>query len=164
MADKYSTLTQDLLKELFDYKDGELYWKLKPAIRVSIGDIAGSLSSNGYKQVYVNSKPYLNHRIIFAMHNGFFPKQIDHIDGNPLNNKIENLREVTNTQNAYNKKCINKYGIKGISLHKKTGKYHVRLTTNGKQMSFGLYEKIEDAKNAAIKARQELHGEFARFA
>jgi hypothetical protein len=163
MADKYSTLTQDLLKELFDYKDGELYWKSKPANRVSIGDVAGSLSSNGYKQVYINGKPYYCHRIIFAMHNDYFPKMIDHIDGNSINNKIENLRETTNSQNQYNRKCVNSYGIKGVSLHQ-CGKFHVRITVNGKEKHLGLFEKLEDAKNAAIKARQELHGEFARFA
>jgi hypothetical protein len=81
-----------------------------------------------------------------------------------LNNKIENLRAVTNSQNQFNRKIStkNKTGHKGVCVHTQTGKYLVRVSVNGKDKSFGLYEDLELAGLVAEMAREKYHGEFAR--
>ena len=164
MAKPNSIPSKEILHSLFAYKDGELYWKVKPAQRVNIGDIAGSISA-GYKQVFIKSKPYKSHRIIFMMQHGYVSDQIDHIDGNPLNNKIKNLRAVTNSQNQLNRKISknSKTGYKGVCVHSQTGKYIVRVSVYGKDKYFGIYEDLELAGLVAEMARKKYHGEYARY-
>lgn len=154
--------SQDYLHNIFEYKNGNLYWKIKPAQRVKIGDIAGSVS-DGYGQVYINNSAYKIHRIIFMMHYGYVSDQIDHIDGDPLNNKIENLREVTNIQNQFNRKISsrNKSGVKGISLSR-SNKFVVRVSVNQKDKYIGSFKDLELAELVAQMAREKYHGEFAR--
>lgn len=155
--------SKEILQTLFTYKDGILYWKVKPAQRVNIGDVAGCQGQT-YKQVYIFNKRYFLHRVIFMLHHGYIFDQVDHIDGNPSNNKIENLRSVTNSQNQLNRKISakNKTGYKGVCIHTQTGRYHVRLKFNGVEKSFGLYEDLELAGLVAQMAREKYHGEYAR--
>jgi len=163
MAKPNSIPSKDYLHQIFEYKNGNLFWKIKPAQRVKIGDIAGSISA-GYKQVYINSKPYKLHRIIFVMHYGIAPDQIDHIDGNPLNNKIENLREATNTQNQFNRKVSSnsKTGIKGVRFNKLRNNFYVKISINGKEKYLGSFDDLELASLVAYEARLKYHGEYAR--
>lgn len=105
-------------------------------------------------------------RVIFLLHHGFLTKGkcIDHIDGNPLNNKVENLRESTRNQNNQNSRRpkTNTSGHKNVCWDKKSGKWRVRIQANGKRHYFGLYEDKEEAIRVAIEARKKLHGEFGR--
>jgi hypothetical protein len=155
--------SQEYLHSIFQYKEGNLYWKIRPAQRTKIGDIAGSIS-DGYGQVYIDNVAYKTHRIIFMMHYGYVSDQIDHIDGNGLNNKIENLRAVTNSQNQLNRKISknSKTGYKGVCVHTQTGRYLVRVSVYGKDKYFGIYEDLELAGLVAEMAREKYHGEFAR--
>jgi hypothetical protein len=146
-------ITQELVKRLFDYNpDGYLIWKVKPALRVSIGSPAGSKNTRGYWQVRVLGKLYRSHRIIFLWHNGYFPENnIDHIDGNPSNNKIENLREVTQQCNLRNSKVHknNNSGVTGVIWHKQTEKWYAQIKVNGKNINLGFYSDFI----SAVKAR-----------
>jgi hypothetical protein len=166
MATKDSTLTQDQVKSLFDYKDGCLYWKNKTTnlSRAKIGCAAGSLSSSKYLLVGINNKTYLVHRVIFLLNNGYMPKFVDHIDGNKLNNKIENLREVSNGQNRMNSKLQvnNKSNIKNVNWHKKQQKWVVQLGVEGKKLYFGAYFDLNVAKFVAETMRHKHHKQFAR--
>jgi len=127
---------------------------------------------SGYKtlkvSVVVNKKIITMRcsRIILLLANSYLTigKRIDHIDGNSLNNNLENLREVTIFQNGHNSKISknNKSGYKGISWNKKSKKWRVQIAANGKYHYFGLYENKEDAIKVAIEARKKLHGEFGR--
>lgn len=127
---------------------------------------------SGYKtlkvSVVVNKKIITMRcsRIILLLANGYLTigKRIDHIDGNSLNNNLENLREVTACQNAHNSKIskINTSGNKGIFWNKKNKKWQVQITENGKHHYFGLYENKEEAIQVCIAARAKLHGEFGR--
>jgi len=105
-------------------------------------------------------------RIIFLLHNGYLTdkKLVDHADGNPLNNKIENLRESTRCQNNQNSKIpkTNTSGHKGVYWDAKSKKWRVVIYANGKFHHFGFYENKEDAIKVAIEARNKLHGEFMR--
>ena len=156
-------ITQDELRTMFDYQDGNLLWKIKPSVNRSVGDIAGSVNPDGYLQTSIKGKKYRNHRLVFLWHHGFLPEQVDHIDGNGLNNRIENLRAATVPQNQHNSRLSrrNSTGVKGVSFHKCTGKYIANIRLNGSSKYLGLFTTIEDAASAISAIRNELHGEYA---
>ena len=156
-------ITKDYLNYLFDYKNGELFWKNPISTKLKIGQKAGSKGSNNYLKVSINGKFYLNHRIIFMMHYGYFPRLVDHKDTNSLNNKIHNLRDASKGENAYNSKIpkTNTSGAKGVSWYKNQNKWHVKLKVNGKTMHFGYYNDIDYAVFVADAMRYKYHGEFA---
>ena len=159
-------ITQELVKKYFNYKDGELIWS-KTTSRLAIaGSQAGTIDNKGYISIGINNKEYLLHRLIFMYHKGYFPSYVDHIDNNPLNNKIENLRPATISQNAYNArlKSTNKSGVKGVSWDKKSNKWRAQCSLNGKAQLLGFYDKLSDAKVMVEKYRNKYHKEFARHA
>jgi hypothetical protein len=138
-----------------------LHWKIQTSQRAKAGNKAGTIASNGYWTVRYAGKLYLNHRIIFAMHNGYWPNIIDHADGNPLNNEPSNLREASKSQNGQNAKLRkdNLSGIKGVYFDKARGKWAVRA--NGK--TIGRFKDIELAELVSIEIRALTHGKFARI-
>jgi len=155
--------TQEELKSKFDYIDGKLVWKIKTK-RANVGDLAGTLHPNGYMRTGLNGHCHLNHRLIFMWHYGFFPEIVDHIDGNKLNNSIENLRPATQIQNQQNQKIRkeNTSGYKNVSLCPQTKKWKVSIKLNGKDIRFGRFDDIELADLVAQEARAKYHGEYAR--
>lgn len=162
MADKYSTLTKDLLHELFDYRDGHLYWKVyKP--RKKPGDVAGGLDKKGYWTIGISKNIYKAHRLIFMYHHGYVPKIVDHIDGDCINNRIENLREATHRQNCFNQKLRsnNKSGFKGVDWNEGMNAWRVQCMVDGKKKYFGCFNDLELAVLVAEEARNKYHGVFA---
>jgi len=157
-------LTKELVRSLFNYNsdDGILIWKISPSDKVKSGDVAGRIS-NGYLQTGLKGKKYYNHRIMFLFHHGYLPEFIDHIDGNRLNNKINNLRECTWQQNHFNRKIQknNTSGVKGVSWNKPAKKWLARITFKMKVYNLGFFEDIKNAEIAVRKKRLKLHGEFA---
>jgi len=103
-------MTQNELKELFEYKDGSLIWKISRGNRAKIGSVAGSYdNSTKYRQVRLNKKKFYIHRLIWIYHYGEIENtyQVDHKDRNRLNNNIENLRLLTEKQNKCNvSRCL----------------------------------------------------------
>jgi hypothetical protein len=161
-------LTVDLLNHLFEYdkETGNLIWKIKPSSRghhVKAGDIAGTLKSHGYLCVGINYNSYRAHRLIFLMHKGYLPKTIDHINGDKLDNRIENLRAATVGQNQHNRKtnANNTSGYKGVSWNKAQKKWTARITLERKIIHLGYFANVEEAAEVVRKAREELHGSFA---
>ena len=108
------------------------------------------------------------HRMVFERTHGKKPKgmQIDHINGNILDNRIENLRIATCAENQWNAKTRvdNKSGVKGVCWHKETQKWYAQIKHNKVLHYLGVYSTIEEAKKVVQKKREELHGEFARHA
>ena len=163
MANKDSTLTKELLHEYFEYKDGILYNKKYRSSKALLGKKAGSLQKTGYYATYVNSVKFSIHRLIYLMHHGYLPKYIDHINGIKTDNRIENLREATISQNSCNRLGHGKSGIKGVYWNKYHKKWTAVCWKNKKHYFLGHFKEINDAKNAIKKARNELHKEFARY-
>jgi len=121
-----SDFTPETLKQVFEYKDGVLYWK-KSTGRAKAGTPAGcSTNHDKYIRVRINNKLHLIHRVIFFMHYGYSPKEIDHINCDRTDNRIENLREATGCENQKNrgKQKNNTSGYKNVTWHKtqKNGK------------------------------------------
>jgi hypothetical protein len=164
MADSNFSLSRDLLHELFEYREGKLFWKKVNSSRTDvIGKEVGCLNSNGYRVTKLHGKNYFVHRLIYAMFHGQTPSILDHIDGNTINNKIENLRPATSLQNSYNVKNYksNKTGVKGVNFNKQCGKFSARCQVNKKQNWLGFFPTLELAEQAVKAFRAEHHGEFA---
>ena len=154
-------MTKDYALSLFEYKEGNLYWKVQKAPHVKVGSKVGS-PAHGYETVYVDGKNWRIHRLVFLMHFDYLPSTIDHINGIRNDNRIENLRAVDNYQNAQNSKLrsTSKSGIKGVSWNTNRQKWCVRINTN-KKLKQWYVEDLELAELIAIEARDKFHGVFA---
>lgn len=159
-----SSLSQDLLNKLFKYQDGVLYWKVASSNKFKVGDAAGMVDRWGYLRTTINYKPYRNHRLIFLMHHGHLPKIIDHKDGDKLNNKIENLREATPSQNSRNHKLYstNTSGYSGVYWVARLGKWRARVLINGKRHSLGAFATPKLANEAVLSYVQSIGDGFIR--
>ena len=106
------------------------------------------------------------HRIVWLLNNKNIDAslEIDHINRNPLDNRIENLRLETKSRNMQNrKKCSrNKSGIKGVYYDKFHKKYVAQLRCNGVKICLGHHDTEEEAEKVVVEARKKLHGEFGR--
>jgi hypothetical protein len=156
-------ITQFELKQIFEYKNGNLYWKIKISNKNNIGQKAGSINPQGYNRIRINGKYYAAHRLIFLFHHGYLGECIDHIDGNPLNNNIENLRIATKSQNCQNAKLSIRSAskVKGVSWSEKSKKWQVTFGINGKTKYFGCYFDKDVARFVAETMRYKYHKEFA---
>jgi len=170
-----SILTQEDVNKLFEYKDGDLYWKIdiysgKNYIRkhVKKGDKVGCISKTTsgiyYKKVFYNKKTYQISRIIFLIHNGYLPEKIIYKDNNTLNTRIENLLEANLSQVFYrkNKYSHNKTGYRGVCFCKRTNKYRVVIRKNNIRIFLGNYETLEEASGAYNIAKEKYHGELIK--
>lgn len=157
--------TTEELRELFDYRDGELYWRRRSNSKVASGQQAGTINSIGYRVITIKGKKIHAHRLVWIWHGRELPPQIDHINGNRADNRIENLRASDYVTNAYNSKLKsdNKSGVKGVSWCNHYQRWVVQLYHN-KQKVQGRFKTLEEAKEFADRKREELHGEFARAA
>ncbi len=148
-------LTQERVRELLDYReDGELIRKVRTTNKVKVGDVTGSLN-NGYKLTVVDGKRYRNHRLIWLWHHGYFPEhQIDHINRIRSDNRIENLREVSQVCNSRNCRLSknNKSGVIGVCWLEKNNKWKAQIKVPDKQISLGLYDTLLEAAKARWEA------------
>ncbi len=147
--------SQERLKELFDYREGQLFRKIDTAKNCKKGTIAGGLNKGQrYYRVKIDKTQYQLHRVIYKWHFGNFNEDffIDHINQNTLDNRVENLRLVTVRENAFNLK-----NVRGCSFNKKTGKYRSGIRVDGKTKMLGCYTTLEEAKNAYLKAKNVFH-------
>ena len=148
-------------KVLFDYRDGELFWK-KIGPNKRIDRPAGAINRDGYRRIKIMYKLYAVHRLVWAYHGNEPVAFIDHINGDVLDNRIENLRGATHSQNCMNRRVRfdSKSGVKGVTWKK--NKWHACVTLDCKAYSAGYFDSKEDAAAAVNKLRKELHGEFAQ--
>ena len=158
-------ITTQEIKSLFDYHDGTLYWKQDRGGNRCKGKAAGTKNGR-YLQIQLYAKAYKVHRLIFALFNGFWPNEIDHINGDAFDNRIENLRAATRSQNCQNTKTQhnNTSGVRGVCWHKRLKKWQVRIGNSAKRIHLGYFDNFELAELVAIEARVKYHGNFARLA
>lgn len=132
--------SQELLHSLFVYREGELYWKTRHNGRCSVDKPAGCIAGKGYKGIRINGHRYATHRLIWKFIYGIDPiGVIDHINNDILDNRIENLRDVTQSTNMLNTKAT------GISKVKTTGKYRAQITIKNKFINLGSFDTAEEA-------------------
>ena len=144
----------------YDQETGIFRWRISPMPRISPWQSAGKITRNGYVRIGLNGKSYAAHRLAWLYVHDCHPENyIDHIDGNPLNNQIENLRLATNKQNQENQKqsVRNTTGFRGVTFNKRSNKYQAQVCHNGKLIYCGLFETAEQAANAAKTKRKILY-------
>lgn len=142
----------------YDPETGSLTWRTG----IFAGKLAGGIGQDGYARVRLNRKLYLSHRLIWKLiHNGE-PSEIDHIDNDRGNNKIENLRAANSQKNGFNrlKTASNRSGYKGVSWYKKLSKWKASICINYKTIHIGYFVTAEEAHNAYLIWARELQGEF----
>jgi hypothetical protein len=165
---RYRTgLTAERLRELLSYDPltGDFRWLVATSFRRDVGRIAGHINSRGGKVIRADRVLYQAHRLAFLYMTGKFPAlDVDHADGNPSNNRWENLREASMSENIANSRrpSHNRSGFKGVSWDKTT--WRARIGINGQDISLGSFKTPEEAHAAYIVAAVKYFGEFARAA
>lgn len=153
------------VREILHYspETGIFTWKASRG-GVKAGTVAGCIrTTDGYWKI----GSHLAHRLAWLYVHGEWPAdQIDHVNGDRRDNRLCNLRAVTQQQNLHNVKPHkdNEAGRKGIYLHKRTGRYRARIMVNGRQRHLGYFDTADEAYRAYCVAAEKLHGEFARIA
>ena len=156
-------LTQELVNSVFEYRDGDLYYKKSVSKKARQGRKAGGIVSSGYVLVTINKKQIYAHRVIFLMHYGYLPNYIDHIDGIKLNNKIENLRAATMSQNGINrpKQANNTSGYKGVYYSIARDKWIAQIKHHQKMKNLGGFETRLDAHKRYVEEAKKIYGDYA---
>lgn len=143
---------------LYDAHTGNLLRKKSVGGSLA-GSVAGTKTDNGYINVSVKGRLYRAHRLVWLICKGNWPHgDIDHIDGNRSNNKIENLRQTTRSENMQNQRFPrgnNKNGLLGISSNK--GRWMARINVNGKQIYLGTFDSPEIAHSTYVLAKRQMH-------
>jgi hypothetical protein len=148
----------------YDPKTGRFWWRVTLSNRAVAGTVAGAFDSKGYRNVMIDGRNYKASRLAWAIMTGEWPPEtIDHRDGNPRNDRWDNLRLATYSQNNTNRRNArnNTTGLKGARPHKITGRYQARIFVNGQHCHLGYFTHAEEAHHAYREAAREHHGEFA---
>ena len=145
------TLTPQQLKEVLFYDPGTgIFTRIKSHQPELVGKEAGYTDSQGYRRIKVNSTKYFAHRLVFLYMEGKWPvQQVDHINRERSDNRWENLREVSNKENAQNS------GAKGYS--KGGNRWYAQISTGGKNIYLGSFATSEEAASAYLEAKYKYH-------
>jgi len=168
IREKINGITQEFVKTLFDYKDGRLYWKIKPRSDISIGTVAGKKAKCKYGFRYVvgiNRDHYHSSRLIFLWHHGYLPPIVDHKDRNTLNDFIDNLRDADISQNNKNKcsKIGSTSKYLGVHFDSNRKRWIAKIKNSEKSIHLGTFKDEKMAALAYNCAAKVHHGEFANL-
>ena len=143
----------------FEPIEGKLYWR-RSERRARAGREAGGIQQRStlkYRLVGIDGKAYLTHRLVWFLTFGTWPKEeIDHWNGNGLDNRLSNLREVTHQENHRNKRMLvnNTSGVTGVCWVKSRRKWYAQIMVAGKDINLGYFDNLQDA--AAVRERANL--------
>lgn len=157
-------LTADLARHHFDYdpKTGRLTWRVPTMARIKAGVSACGPVTGGYLRIRIAGRSYKAHRVAWLMTYGEWPTgHIDHINGDPADNRISNLRDVpafVNKQNMRRARSDSGTGLLGSYFHRGTGKYRAQIwLPDGTCKSLGAFDTAQDAHVAYLHAKRDLH-------
>lgn len=152
------SLSVERLREVLDYDPttGEFRWR-----RGRYKGIAGAVMKLGYRTISVGGGRFYAHRLAwFYVHGAWPPDQVDHLNGDRDDNRLSNLRLATNKQNIENRHRVrsdSRSGLRGVQIHKQTGRWRARIKVAGRYRHLGLFDSPEEASRAYLAAKQELH-------
>lgn len=161
-------LTRERLIELlsFEPETGLFRWR-KTIAKGKAGAVAGRINDEGYVVIGLDGERYLAHRLVFLWAHGRLPNgAIDHVDGNPSNNRPANIREATASQNRCNarRQRVNTSRFKGATFNRAAQKWKAQVKFNGQARFLGYFDTPEEAHAAYWAVAQEMQGQFARKA
>lgn len=150
---------------VYNHIDGSFFWKYKNKSHPRLLGIHAGCVSEGYLVIKINGIGFRAHRLAWFMHYGIQPNIIDHKNGNTLDNRITNLRNVSASENAKNHgRIINSKDLPCGIRKMTSGKYQARISADNKQIYLGTFDSIHSAKSAYIEKRRMLFKEFHRGA
>jgi hypothetical protein len=151
-------VTKPIPEEIKDYisydpETGVCVWKKTTNQSIRVGDIVGGTQTNGYRVVRFRKELYKLHRVIWFLYHGEQPgdKEVDHINGDRSDNRISNLRLVTNQENQHNRTVL------GITRRKETGKWEAQIYIGGSRKHLGYFDCPLLAGLAYHDAKRQLH-------
>jgi hypothetical protein len=150
------------LRELLSYDplSGALVWLVGRSNAVA-GSLAGTETSHGYMAVGIDGEKFRVHRVVWALVHGAWPLQtIDHIDGDRCNNKLSNLRcvsQAVNMQNMRKPSARNTSGLLGVYWSGRRGGWMASISIGGKQKRWGPYKMQERAHEAYVAGKRKYH-------
>lgn len=151
-----NAITHDLVKTIFDYDavNGLLIRKIATSSKAKAGSIAGSNKGHKYARVSIKNKMVYVHHVVWLWHHNSLPKEIDHINRNRFDNRIENLRPTDRSANNINTniRSNNTSGASGVSFDKRYKKWHVRIGVNGKTKHIGYFDDFDVARQKRQEA------------
>lgn len=156
-------VTQARVRELFDYdaERGVLVWRISQGNRAKVGVVAGSKRKDGRCRVCVDGTQYLAYRVIWLHEHGAWPTgDIDHINGDCTDNRVENLRDVPaqlNAENRHRARADQKSGKLAGAYHSDGGRWKAKIVTNGKAIHLGCFDTEQAAHAAYVEAKRRLH-------
>ena len=139
----------------YDPDTGIFTWRTNEKVPKKVaGKVAGSFNKNGYRQIRIHDIRYLAHRLAWLISENKDPGdlQVDHINGLTDDNRRENLRLVTNSENQHNQRRA-----KGYYFHRGARKWAASIRLKGKGVHLGYYKTESEARDAYIKAKAKLH-------
>jgi hypothetical protein len=164
-----STITKQQLSETFaiDLDQGKFFWKNVSKYHNTLNGLEAGNAQKTHSKVYwvisLNGKKHKRSRLMFLYVNDRFPTPcVDHINGNSLDDRIQNLREASLLENAWNHKMRKRQidlpmGVRSMA----NGKFQARIGYQGKQLHLGVFETPDEAKTIYETKRKELYGKFA---
>lgn len=147
---------------VYDQYAGTFTWRIDRGC-VKAGTATGTPGSarNGYLRIYLDGRSYSLHRLAWLYVFGEHPSgEIDHIDGNKLNNKISNLRVLDRSKNQQNLRCAHKdnaTGFLGVSFNKKNRKFTAHITIKGENRYLGSFFCAQEAHSAYLEEKRKHH-------
>jgi hypothetical protein len=149
---QHSTLLERLS---YDASTGVFTWRSRSAICLTAGDVAGRITSNGYRQIKINYRHYLAHRLAWLYVHGEWPKgQIDHINGLRDDNRLSNLRDVDRSSNQLNRHTAMPNTTTGLAgVFCKRGKFGARIRIEGRLHYLGTFLTAEQAHERYVAVR-----------
>jgi hypothetical protein len=154
-------LTQALAQSAWSYdKDTGLFrWRAHKQGHAKAGQVAGSIGTNGYWYVFLSGRRYCAHRVAWLHVYGSWPEhEIDHINGDRLDNSIANLRDIPRGINHQNKRRAYSTSSTGLLGVLRNGKrFAARIQVDKRRVNLGNYATAEEAHAAYLKAKRRLH-------
>ncbi len=166
----------DLIRQSLREENGRLFWLARPEHHFAnkrawnswntkyAGKESGCISRHGRHVIGFNGKLIFRSVVVWAMHHGGWPTHdVDHKNRDSLDDRIDNLRPATRSQNNANSRIYsnNTSGFKGVKWSKKYEKWEAGIKVNRKSIYLGMFDNLREACEARAKASKELHGEYS---
>lgn len=148
----------------YDASTGILRWRVRRGRSAKPGDVAGCVAPNGYRHIRIDGRLFQSARLVWLVVYGEDPRQqIDHINLDRLDDRLDNLRLATNSENQANQPRgrNNRSGFKGVSWFKPSKRWRAVIRANNRQIYIGLFDDPAEAHRAYVREANHHFGEFA---